>query len=330
MKKIKCLVTGAGGGVGQGIIKSLKAIDDLEIEVIAADMSALSCGLFFTSNSVLVPPVSSPDYIAVISKILKNHAVNYYFPGTDVELKVCLDNCSKIEALSGSRVMVVRGKAVHVGDDKFETATFLKNQGFPFPNTAILRNISDIEGFNLPLIIKPRIGCRSIGVSIAYTIDDVMSRLDDSQELIVQELIGHSGNEFTCTVVVCGGKVIGSLILKRILRAGDTYRAEPFNCSIIQKYIESVALSLAVEGSVNFQLRLDGYGVPKIFEINPRFSGTTPFCMLLGFNPVEAYIKSLLGIPYAFSIDYDKIILRYWQEVVVSKDDLLALENPVG
>ena len=42
---INVLVTGAGGGVGQGVIKSLKIIKGLDIRIIAADMSELAAGL---------------------------------------------------------------------------------------------------------------------------------------------------------------------------------------------------------------------------------------------------------------------------------------------
>ena len=46
------LVTGAGGGVGQGVIKSLKMIKDMDIKIVAADMGELAtiiccrCGVF--------------------------------------------------------------------------------------------------------------------------------------------------------------------------------------------------------------------------------------------------------------------------------------------
>ena len=44
---LNILVTGAGGGVGQGIIKSLKMIEDISINIITADMSELAAGHFF-------------------------------------------------------------------------------------------------------------------------------------------------------------------------------------------------------------------------------------------------------------------------------------------
>jgi len=117
------------------------------------------------------------------------------------------------------------------------------------------------------------------------------------------------------------------LLLKQNLkRAGDTYRAIPCNNPTIAEYVTSIALALKIQGSCNFQLRLDG-DTPKLFEINCRFSGTTPFCAQLGFNPIEFYIKHRLGLPYTYTLEEDVIVLRYWSEVVIKQDQILALEK---
>ena len=57
MKILNILVTGAGGGVGQGIIKSLKMIKDIEIKIIAADMHELSPGLYAADLLILLKVV---------------------------------------------------------------------------------------------------------------------------------------------------------------------------------------------------------------------------------------------------------------------------------
>ena len=44
LRKIKVLVTGAGSGVGQSIIRALKK-SDLNLEVIAADINRFNAGL---------------------------------------------------------------------------------------------------------------------------------------------------------------------------------------------------------------------------------------------------------------------------------------------
>ena len=75
---INILVTGAGGGVGQGIIKSIRLINDLEINIIAADMSSLASGLYGGHQAILVPAASSADYFDVISKVCIENNIHYY------------------------------------------------------------------------------------------------------------------------------------------------------------------------------------------------------------------------------------------------------------
>ena len=52
------LVTGAGGGIGQGLIKSLKMIKDMDIKIIAADMSEFATGLYASDTAYLVDRLS--------------------------------------------------------------------------------------------------------------------------------------------------------------------------------------------------------------------------------------------------------------------------------
>ena len=65
----------------------------------------------------------------------------------------------------------------------------------------------------------------------------------------------------------------------------------------------------------------------KIFEINCRFSGTTPFCAQLGFNPVEYYLKNKLGLVYDYEIDYESYVLRHWSEMIVKKCQMKELSE---
>ncbi len=62
----RVLVTAAGSIVAQGITKSLKLANkksDIKYTIISADMSPLVAGLYRCDSGILVPPVSSPDYI---------------------------------------------------------------------------------------------------------------------------------------------------------------------------------------------------------------------------------------------------------------------------
>jgi len=178
-----------------------------------------------------------------------------------------------------------------------------------------------------PAIVKPSVGCGSIGVYKVNNLDELTPHLEDTKDIVIQECVGNEDTEYTCTVVKIGNELSPVLALKRILRSGDTYRAEPVKSEKIERYVLDVASKLEIDGGCNFQLRLDKHGEPKIFEINSRFSGTTPFCAQIGFNPVEFYLKRSAGLESVVNIDYNSIVLRYWSEVVVKKSLLNKLST---
>ncbi len=318
---INVLVTGAGGGVGQGVIKSLRLIKDLDLKIISADMSSLASGLYGGDYSHLVPAASSENYFDEISEICSQHNIDYYFPGTDVELLICTKSATEIKEKLGVNIIVSPLNLIEIADDKLKTVEFLKNNGFSYPQSWLPSDI-DLESISYPVIVKPRVGCRSIGVHIVHTSIEAKSAIESLTDPMVQEYI--DGDEYTCTVAVSKGVVSDVLCLKRDLRAGDTFRAFPEKNLVIEEYVKDIALKIKVNGSCNFQLRLEN-GVPKLFEINSRFSGTTPFCSYLGFNPVEFCLKHELGLPYKSNIDYNKVIVRHWCEVVLDRFQLETL-----
>jgi carbamoyl-phosphate synthase large subunit len=319
---LSVLVTGAGGGVGQGIIKSLNMIHDLHINVIAADMSSLASGLYGGSKSYLVPDANDPAYFDRIEYICDAEDVDYYFPGTDVELLVCAKYASVLLEKLNVKIVVSPLSVIEIADDKFKTVEFLRRHDFDHPKSWLPSQVALAE-LKYPLIVKPRVGCRSIGVQLVDSQEAAKAAIISTENPVIQEFI--DGDEFTCTVAVFKNKISDVLCLRRELRAGDTYRAFPERSEVVEQYVRAVAVKLGVEGSCNFQLRVDKTGVPKIFEINSRFSGTTPFCSYLGFNPVEFCLKADLGGDFASKIDYDKVVLRHWAEVLIDKKKLTEL-----
>lgn len=322
---INVLVTGAGGGVGEGIIKALRMIGDLELRVIAADMSPWAAGLYAGDVARLVPGASAPDYIEAIIRICREERCDYYLPGTDVELAVCATSAERIEAECGAHVVIASPEAVRIADDKRETARFLERSGLAFPRT-FLRSEWTAGALPFPLIVKPRVGCRSIGLEVVRDTAQLQRALGRTDDIVLQEHLGSNDSEFTCTVVMCDGEPSRVAVLQRWLRAGDTYRVIPVRDERIEAYVLSATRALGTRGSCNFQLRLDD-DQPKLFEINARFSGTTPLCAELGFNPVESYLKRHRGRGYTGELRTDVVVLRHWAELVVPRAGFDALER---
>ena len=82
--------------------------------------------------------------------------------------------------------------------------------------------------------------------------------------------------------------------------------------------IEDVSKKLNHFGVCNFQLRVDE-GVPKIFEINARHSGTTYIRSMYGFNEIEYILEYVL---HNREIDFEireGIVQRYFDEFFVER-----------
>lgn len=309
------LVTGVGGGVGQGILKCLRRITDIELKIITADMSPLAAGLYSGDLAVISPAYNSPDYVERIIEICKREAVDYFFPGTDVELMPCAENAARIQSASGTKVVISPLSAVRTADDKYATAHFLRQHGLPYPETYLPGEI-DPDELHYPLIVKPRVGWHSIGIVQVDDPEALRTQIRGGMDIVIQEMAGDKDDEYTCTVVNVDGKLSEPVILRRILRAGDTYRAIPVKNTVIADYVCSISEKMGVHGSSNFQLRTDK-GIPKLFEINCRFSGTSPFCAELGMNPVEFYLKTQLGMEYHSKLRFDVTVFRAWSEIIV-------------
>jgi len=64
----------------------------------------------------------------------------------------------------------------------------------------------------------------------------------------------------------------------------------------IGELLEAIAIAANLEGPLNVQLRLTSEG-PRVFEINPRFSGTVMMRHRLGFRDLVWTIEARRGVP---------------------------------
>ena len=320
--KIRTLVTGVGGGVGQGIIKSLKLIESVDIEIIAADIDPKATGLYLADTAILVPPANDLGYVDYIINVILEEKVNFYFPGTDLELLICAKNKEYIEERTGCKVHVSPEHVIDIGNDKYKTYLFLKKHQLIFPKTFLANEyIQSDDSLEFPVIVKPRVGYRSINVHEVKNESDLHSLLKDKDDWIVQEMAGPSDEEYTCTVVKIGKNISRPFLLKRSLRSGDTYKAELVRDENIESFLSDLSERLDIYGSCNFQLRKKD-GLPFLFEINPRFSGTTPLLSLLGFNPVEYFIKVNCSLDFSYLVKDKKHVLRLWSDILVDNSEI--------
>lgn len=326
---VKVLVTGAGALLGQGIIKSLER-SSLEVEIVAADPNPLSAGLFWANEAYLIPMAGAPDYLERLGEVLARTRPAVLIPGTDVELPILAAERERLEKVFGVRVLVSDPRVIAIADDKFLTYEFLKEAGLSPPASALPENAAAIETLvetvGFPLIVKPRIGARSVGVSRVSTRRELEQAIAGREGLVVQECVAGEDAEYTASVLVFDGEPKASIVMRRDLRDGNTYRAFPGPYPELNRQVKALGAALQPYGPANFQFRLDRNGRARVFEINGRFSGTTPLRALVGFNEVEMCLRHILfGEPIVQPQVNESTILRFWSETVVEQSELEAL-----
>ena len=128
-------------------------------------------------------------------------------------------------------------------------------------------------------------------------------------------------------MVVANGKILSSIPLRRKLKNGNTSVAYFNESDEIDNYNGQVAEKLGPDGPINIQLRLTTNG-PMVFEINPRFSGTTPVRSSFGVNEVSILVEylekgnSLTDKP----VLKEGMVIRYTVDQFVSTNDLKRLK----
>lgn len=329
--KKNILVTGAGALLGQGILRLLQ-ISDFSKKVFTADPDPKSSGHWLGDYAIIIPKVVDPDYIGIIEKVIIEHKIDAILIGTDVELLILSKYKDFFLKKYNCRVIVSNEEVITIANDKFLTAEFLKMNNFPFPYTVMAKDkkkLIEIEqNLGFPLFAKPFDGARSIGIKKIENRNELMELYDINSNLVVQQFLPEIEGEYTSGCIVVQGKCKAIVTLKRDLRDGNTYRAYiDKETAKYDKFIIPIAEKLNPDGPVNFQFRVLN-DKPVIFEINGRFSGTTPLRHFFGFNEVEAILKhDLFNGQIETPTLKHGLVLRTWSDIFIDSKEFSNLKN---
>jgi len=296
-------ITGTGSLIGQAIIKCIKLSGlKSQINLVGFDYIPGSVGAYWCETNYLLPDIFKKDineeiWLSYLIEKVKFHKLNVLFIGIDFELPVFAKHKDYIEKETNCHVIVSNERVIEIADDKYLTASFLKENNLYHPQSYTLEGYN--SQLNFPVIVKPRIGFRSVGFNLIMTQEDFDRIVPTIKEPVIQECIGTIEDEYTCGVLFLDDELKGSIALKRTLKEGNTSTAiyDKNTPQIIYDYLKDVSYKLKPYGVLNFQLRLDSNGLPKIFEINARHSGTTYMRALFGYNEIEYIICNCLKLP---------------------------------
>lgn len=308
------LVTGVGGrSVGYQILRVLLS-QGSKYRIVATDASEFSCGLYEANSNYVVPPASSADdYIPAIQHIVEREQVDVILPGTQAEVSVLAAHRDSFN--SDCCVLANPAPVVQLCADKKALYTWLADHDFRVPRTASASGWETlVHHCGFPIVGKPTKDTgASRNVAILKNEAEIGHYLQEmtADQIVFQEYVGEADEEYTVGVMVSReGQVIDSIVIHRTLvglslgvqrqigkhsYALSTGYSQGFviRHDTIQSICEALALEIGIRGPLNIQLRLvDGEVI--IFEVHPRFSGTSAIRAEVGFNEPDILIRNFL------------------------------------
>jgi carbamoyl-phosphate synthase large subunit len=327
---MKVLVTGAGpGGHGEQLVKALKGsrLNRYEVHTADANSRLASAGDMYSHT---LPLASSPVYIEELLELCRVLEVDALFHGSEPEMIAISRNRSLFER-RGIFVAMNRAEVIELCMDKGALSQRLENIGFPVPRfKETINQEFKVDESWYPVIVKPQFGgggsrdvyiCQNESELEAILVYLTASHPD--KRVVIQEYVGSPFEEFTVGILHDStGRFLGSAVMNRDLSSTLSVRQRVTNVTpkhklgaelvvssgvsqgvladfpTVADQCREIAEALESRGPLNIQLRLVE-GKVLVFEINPRFSGTTSIRALAGFNEPDILLQSeLLGVTF--------------------------------
>ena len=291
-RKKTILLTGAGGSGTIYIIKSLIK----KYRIIATDMNKYAAGLYFADKGYILPSCTDQKYLKKLDQIIKKERVDVVIPLIDEEL---LAIRRYYQNKKNPKVLLPKEDFIELCLNKWKLMNALRRAGIPCPETYLLKSFKQLPKSLFPCIVKPIVSRGSRGFQYLNNKDDFKKYLQNSsykkKDLLIQEPV--KGREFTVsTVVSWRGEVLQVVPKEVILKKGITKIAVTRRNQKIKEVCQKVQKEFKADGPFNVQLIIDEKTkLPKIFEINPRFSTTVALTMAAGVNEVDLLIERLFG-----------------------------------
>jgi carbamoyl-phosphate synthase large subunit len=329
-QRINVLVTGAGALLGQGILRCIQ-MAERPVRIITADPDPRATGHWLGHCACLIPPASDPQYLEAIENIAEEEEISLIFVGTDVELGIFSRGKDNLFRKFHALTVVSPLKAIEIANDKILTSRFLRDEGFSFVDCALASDRENVERlvekFGFPLFGKPRIGARSVGafkIADRGVLEEVCAKNPD---YFIGEYLSEEDGEFTAGCLVTNGRCKSIVVLRRDLRDGNTYRAYAETSGRFDRLLGQVAERLGIFGPCNLQFRLRN-AEPVIFEINARFSGTTPIRAIFGYNEVSHLLDYLIeGKEIPRAVIRNGSVYRAWCDIFVDDEQASDLKK---
>lgn len=297
MKEIRVLVLGAGGNVSQGIIKALKNADfgNSKLNIMGACISPRSLGLFMCDKAAVSPYAQEEAFIPWLIETCNREKIQIVLTGVEENIMAISRQLSRFEKETETVFIASDLEKLIIGQDKLLTCKWLSENGLHVPKYCLAEETEEVEKLaescGFPLIAKPRSGKGSKGV-VKINSKEELGAFKGLKDYVLQQCIGDETKEYTVGCYVDKTGILKDVIvMHRQLENGSTAIAHVVKEEAVEKEARRICQAFAPRGPLNIQMRINDKGEAVCFELNVRFSGTTPMRVHFGYKDVEAMVK---------------------------------------
>jgi carbamoyl-phosphate synthase large subunit len=316
---VRVLITGAGGPAAVSVMKSLR--QDPTVRLLAADMDPWAAGLYLVDpgSRTLVPRGDDPGFVQSAFERCLSLGIDVLIPTVDSELKPLAEARSRFSA-AGIELLLAPGPALAVTLDKLALAGCCAGR-VRVPRTELLA-VTEPDSWEYPVIVKPRTGSGSRGISIVKTARE-LAGLGPLAGFLVQEYL--PGEEYSIDVLAdAGGRVVASVPrVRERVDSGVSVAGRTIHDSELERFGAQVAEAAGITYIANVQARRDRAGRAALLEVNPRVPGTLPLTVASGVDMPRMALDSLRGLPLPEHADFREVaMVRFLDERFIELSDV--------
>lgn len=324
----KILITSVGSLVGYNILDVLEGRRQ-NLQIIGTNSVETDSNIYRCDKAYLLPPTkyNKAEFKNKLLDICAIEQPDLIIPGRDDDIGILADIKNKNEefadvCLCGSK------NAVANMLDKWLTYKFASSYGLPFADSAIPNSQSEnaevkrlLEKYGFPLLVKPRDGFASQGVSVVSDKAQLTEVLKN-KNIIIQQYLSNPNvleklqfdfrnrgiplffsleeEKYSIQTFVHRDGTVGKIFctLHRMI-TGRSLKVEKIKNDQLENIGLRYATSMASEGwfgPLNIQCQLQQSGEFAAYELNGRFTGATSARYYLGFDEVGDTLRTLTGL----------------------------------
>ncbi len=320
------LITGAGGGAANNLVRSLRNWNSAVVTVGCHD-DPFRLRASTADRNWLVPPSVHGRWAPAMRHVVARAAVDVAIPMSDADV----DALGAIRRRLGCRTFLPAPAVLRACGDKLRLARHLASRGVPVPETRAVERLGGLSDVARRLAAHPTLWCRmrngagSMGATPVRTAEQARHWIDywvrmrgvPVRAFTLAEYL--PGRDFASQSLWKDGRLVLIKTVERLSYFGGTSR--PSGVSSIAALAKTVAAPMVVEvceravralgprvsGAFSIDLKENAAGVPCVTEINAgRFITMLNLFDTAGKHSMSGtYVRLALGEDVGLQGEYD-------------------------